>query len=326
LQKSEGFLDYVGIYHNLIKELGDHEFCDMRTGFLDIQENKIKWSSYDHGEFDGQGCIADFSRKNGFPSMPMYQGYDKKPPSFLPKLKYISRAMWPPMYEKTKWIKEYPANKKSKSKIAYAFLTKKETKDAVEKAKKHKTTIGRLLFWALNETVSKKYIKKRSKYYWLIPIDLRGSLNTPNDTVNHISRALVPCKHAINIQELNKRLMNELESNKYWGNYYLGKSFIDLLGIKGAKFLFRQTESTERFAGSFTILKEYPIKHPDNPYINDNLQLFFCGGNSKVMPVNCACITWNGRISITLRIHPSLCPEQSMIDDDLNTMLNLVKT
>jgi hypothetical protein len=236
----------------------------------------------------------------------------------------MHRAASPLIHKKTQWIKQYPEAADEPSKISHIVLSREETRNVAIKANTRQVSVGRWIFWALNETISANCIKADSPYYWLIPIDLRGALTRPDDTANHISRMLVPCRAHMDLHELTATVKQELDAKTYWGNYFTVKLFIDLFGIRGAKLLFRLFESTERFAGAFTLLKEYPISHPENPELDDHQQLIVCGGNSRVMPVNCTCLTWNGRISVTLRIHPTLAPEQAMVDRHLDRLAELL--
>lgn len=95
----------------------------------------------------------------------------------------------------------------------------------------------------------------------------------------------------------------------HWGNWYLGH-IGKIVGIKGMRKLFSGGKKTMHNFGTFTNLGIWQLPNIDPKDMNTDEAYICAAPGSSKYPISVGVITWNGNLSISFKIHPSVCSDR----------------
>ena len=177
-----------------------------------------------------------------------------------------------------------------------------------------------------NNLILKEFAEDDVNGGWLFPVNMRGGVNKKNVFSNQSSGILINGKQDIEASNIQKQIKNELTNNKHWANwfsYHIGV----LIGVGGMRYLSKRSSEKSYFLGTFTNMGEWPLPGTEPQCLhNEDEAYIVVPPGTKNYPVSVGIITWHGKTSISLKIHPSICSDRSkvkkILDQFKNEMLN----
>jgi hypothetical protein len=254
------------------------------------------WYPLPHSEFDGVGAFGYLLRRHGHPELLVLPQHDPGPcPSFISLLRAGVRfAEWPIGSGRS----VYPASSSFKAtprRIAWRVLNSSQTRQVVGQAKKQGVSVGTWLLFTLNRAVEPLLSSPEKPSRWMVPVNMRGAIVGPSDTANHVSYLRPSIALSDSPLILQDTLRQHLAAGEHWLMWY-GYRYGSLLGLFSMRMLLRaDLKWGKPYVGCFSNLGDWGLSG-HSAWIGSPPV-------AKSMPVGAGCITYGGRMGLTLRLH-----------------------
>jgi len=320
-KKSSRRRDYVAMWFEARKKFGISDA--MNVARLDLENHTEEWQTFSHSKMDGLGGMALLMRSAGYPSQRLPKSSEKSKPNFLSFLSLLFKQPKPIAEKKIRWKNNYAVDRSTDGKIAYDFLTEEETQTVKKLAKASRTTFNHYILWALNRTVAMHLLDGKQNYYWLYPVNLRGPLDFNTDIFNYSSSINLCVDNEISPKHLQERVKQQLKAKAYWVNWYLA-NIGRLIGRIGVQWIYQYISKRQFYAGSFSFIGHWPLPDDKNPPKNKNEMWVTCGIGTKNYPVSTGILMWYDRLSLGIKLHPSICNDDALTQQCLKDWKHLL--
>lgn len=273
-------------------------------------DNKNELIKIPHEKYDGVGALHLLAEKFNW----QIQNHSTLKPKKISLLKYILNCLlflywahprrnniWPFTFKKAEAVYTIQTLHK---------FTHEETTALLTKAKWLKVSLNTLLFYALNQTIAKKFDLQKKKVSWWIPVNMRPDLgldvNDPTIKKNYVSNFPVDVNSEISLSDCQQLISKALKQQKHWATWWwqnLGRFFPESV----IEVIAKRNLLDNYYAGAFSNLGNWTCK-------DQNSDLCFFVNPLLSHPIGAGAIIWNGRLNISLRAYPTFPIVQSELD------------
>jgi hypothetical protein len=295
-------VDAVGAWFPVLEKLG----LDVRIAFgrLRYGTGDVEWTYLPHQDFDGIGGFAHLLRAEGLPAAPLPSGREEKAPSALRQLWLSLLHSWDARVRQVSWKRFDWSARGPAAGLAWHALSVEETARLRERAERLEVSVNTLLLWTLDRAVRALWLAEepRGGRRWLIPVNLRGAVRLSRDTANHASFIAALARGDATPAEIHASVRASARRLSHWGAWWwLGIS--RWIGEGGMLRLMEYYEKRRHsWMGSFSNIGEW------NAGSGTGDVRFFCPPASRSHPVASGAVTWNGRVALSVQLHPGLSP------------------
>jgi hypothetical protein len=313
--------DWFGLAMKARAELGDASVT--RYGRVSAKEQTIEWHEVDHAEADGLGGMARVLRKLGH-AIPELKGDHAEQPARRRRWGYW-RDYWRHVrHDPIQW--RVPLQKSGAAmsrRPSWILFSAEQTRRIERAALRAGASVNSYLLAALNQVVAEELIVPGTSWRWMVPVNLRGGLSLPDDTANHVSILSLPAWHGMSAQEVQDGLRDLTRRQHDWAFYWTIRFIAKYFGYRGLLKVTRGMSEKSFICGCLTNLGYWHASHPALPVDVDEGWIIVPLVN-RSNPVAAGTVTWNGRLSIALDIHPDLAVAPSRIAALFEGWKNLV--
>ncbi|WP_144391874.1 hypothetical protein [Pleionea sediminis] len=313
--------DYVAMWFEARKEFGISD--SMNVARLNLKDNSAVWQTFPHSKMDGLGGMATLMRNAGYPSRQLPKSSEKEKPSFWQLIKLLFKQPKPLAAKTIRWKKRYNIRSSTDGEIAYDFLSSDETNRVKKLARANRVTLNHYVLWALNRAIATHLLDEYQDYYWLYPVNLRGPLNFNTDIFNYSSSINLCVNNTMTPKKIQERVKEQLKAKAYWINWYMA-NIGRLVGMWGIKKIYQFISKRQFFAGSFSFLGQWPLNDHDNPPKNPDEMWVTCGIGTRNYPVSTGVLLWYDRLSLGIKLHPSICKDHEITKQCLSDWKKLL--
>ncbi|MFP6845949.1 MAG: hypothetical protein VB958_12150 [Thalassolituus sp.] len=285
---------------------------DIYWGWFNPDDGSVEWKTWRHADADGMGGFANILRPLGFPCDPLPICNENKVPSWLEIFRASKENPRPAALKQINWKQTYAYSPDNMRMPEVAFLTREETIALKEKGKNQKLNYSNLAFSALNRVVAKKLVNGEDPYYWFIGVNIRGATNIRNEQFNQVSGINLPIYPDSDAAHWQQQMRLALKSKSHWATWKLA-NIGKYIGDGGLALVYRLSTNSSHFAGSCSVMGDWPLPDERNPEINNNRLLCAAGPGTANYPINSSLVGWNGATTLTLKLHPYICEDQTLI-------------
>lgn len=298
--------DHVGIWFEQRRKLGISDTIIFGRYWPDT--GTVTTQTFQHSTMDGVSCLAWALREiTGQPCSDLPVSRENAPPS-PQQLKQIKRQQG----SYTKSLQWRYWNRDSKEQNATActlFLDRQQTIRAEQYAKEAGVSLNTLLLWSLNKAVASRLLTPGQEYTWFYPVNLRGAVHHGTDYSNYSSGFYLPVSDNITLQDLHQRIRERLKAGEYWLSWHQAKISRWLPGFL-IRYIYQLISKKQFYAGSFSTLGNWPTENTPADSKQDCLlpdeRWFICAPGTANYPVSNAVLIWQGQLTLTLKLHPSI--------------------
>lgn len=324
--------DYIGIIFEIDDELG--EFPYIAYGKLDKSSDKRIWYYLPHSRYDGIGGLVYLLQQHGYTIDNLPEIQENTHPSILTKFLLFLRQFRADrlqlVIDPIKW-KQYDASKAlqgAMSSICWYIFDKKETESIILAAKSNQITVNTFLLWTLNEATKQTLLQSSTKENaatWLMPVNMRGLIDLGDPYANHSISVRVEIAADNSVKKLHDNINEIIRIKKNYWAYWWRVQLMKFIGVNGMKRLMIKNQLPIRnIFGAFSNLGIWPpIK--ENTKEEDWL---FSPPAFSTYPITAGCMTWYGKLSLTLQIHPVIANKeitQGCLDEWIRQIRNKCK-
>jgi hypothetical protein len=299
--------DGVGTWFAGFADVG--ESCAIRAGIKRASEPRVAWfEGIPHSRYDGIGALVHLLRQNGYPGLKEIPSLTHlQRPSLLARLWMGLRHVFRMARARNACnLPRLPGASREHPPLSRLF-TAEETERLLVAARSQAVTVNTLLLRALAESTRDALGEPETTLLWMIPVNMRGGVAMPEDTMNHASFVDIAVRPAVEPAVLQREIRAKLEQGWHWWYWHFFQLTSRLGPFLRRMFLELQAKMNYPWIGSFSNLGRWDL--PLAPGIEG---WFFAPPVTSYQPIGAGCLTCYGRLALSLQIHSSIDPEQRL--------------
>ena len=305
-------VDPIASWFVAAEELG--EFIGIPFGRIPPLGKEPEWIFLPHSDYDGIGGFAHILRSRGATVDRLPQLRHPVSPSWwcvaraLPKyLRRRHRVRWGPLDPGPS-----PASGSASSArpspppaVAWHVFDETATTQIRRVCRTSGVTVNSFLLKHLTKAIRPSLQDQSSVVPWMIPVNIRGKVDRGRDTATHTSCVGVRVSSFETVRDVHRNIYAAMATGEHWATwqmYLLGRYLT--LGMK--KRLIRSELATSQwFIGGLSNLGDWD---PDRKITQPDClgAWLFCPLAWRCLSVAAGCVTFQNRLSLTIRAHPSL--------------------
>jgi hypothetical protein len=291
------------------EELGDH--IGIRFGRVPPGGGEPEWIYRSHADFDGIGGFADILRRrgaavSGLPEIP--HPVDPSPRHFLRSLpEYFQarrRVVWKAPSGRTR-----PASPAEPPEaVAWHLFDEGATARMRRHCRASGFTVNSFLLRHLSASIFPSLGEESALMPWMVPVNLRGKVTRSSDVENHSSYVRVEVSRADSVASVHEKVYGALAEGRHWANW-LAYSYSRPLPDAAKRAMIRTERVTSQWMiGAFSNLGVWDEeKGLSGPGVEGGW--LFMPPAMRFFKVSSGCLTFQGRLSLAMHIHPELCAD-----------------
>lgn len=283
------------------------EYIGIRFGRVAPGSREVEWHFIPHTECDGIGGFAKLLRERGAVIRDLPRITHPAPLSWGAFVRSLPALLGP--RRRLKW-KDLPAGPPAPTDaptpaVAWHVFDEEQTMKIRRIARSSQVTVNSLLLKYLDRAVRPDLEDPSRAIPWMVPVNMRGKADQPVDTANHSSYVGIRVYASEGAREVQRHIYESLAKGRHCANW---KAFdatrFTSPGMK--RHLIRTDRATSQWnLGSFSNLGVWdPDKRIDRPECQGDW--LFAPPVLSIQMVGAGCVTFQGKLSLTLHLHPDL--------------------
>ncbi|WP_367874870.1 hypothetical protein [Luteolibacter sp. Populi] len=317
--------DPIRPWFRALKELGD--CIEIRFGQIKPGTSEPEWHFLEHTDYDGIGGLAKLLRERGgeVGDLPMIT--HPAPLNWWSFLKVVPammgprrRLQWKPMPEGP----PPPPPNQPPAAVAWHVFSEEETLKIRQSARNAMVTVNTMLLKYLDRSVRPFLMDPSNAVPWMIPVNLRGKVEQPADTENHSTYIGIRIFASEGMQEVHRQIYENLESGQHCGHWMAFTASKFSSPALKKKLILADRATTQWNLGGFSNLG---VWDPDK-----RIDAADCQGDWLFAPpvlesqmIGAGCVTFQGRLSLTLHVHPNLTTAREVPEEFMNRWVREVE-
>ena len=296
--------DPVRPWFEALESMG--EFVGIRFGKVG-PDGEVEWFFMSHAEYDGIGGFVHLLRERGAVINAMPQITHPGGLSWWPFIRFLPTMM--KLRKVLKW-REQPQGPKIEGNVpppavAFHVFNEQETLEIRRAARLAEVTVNSLLLKYLDRAIRPALEDPTSAIPWMVPVNLRGKVIQPTDIENHSSYVPIQIFASEGAKEVQNHIYSAIARGEHLATW---KGFAATKGTSACtkKKLIDANRATSQWSvGGFSNLG---VWDPDSKIKAPECQgdWLFAPPVLRFQMVGAGCVTFQGRLSLTLQLHPEL--------------------
>jgi len=303
--------DYIAMWFNARRRYGISD--TIYWGWYYPETRTIDWKSWRHADADGLAGLAIEMRKLGYPSTPLPVCNETEVPDW--KSIRAAKAEYPTEESEkiVHWRHKYTHPDGTLFRPEVTTLTKDESDQVKAHCKEIRVSYGNLIFAALSRVVARELVSGDQPFYWFFPVNVRGATGIQTESFNQVSGVNIRVTPATTANEWQDQMRQRMKAREHWAMWKQA-CLSRYLGETGTALVYRLTSGKHFYAGNCSNLGSWPLPHENNPpNPDDGRYLVGAAPGTANYPVSSSMIEWYGAIALTLKLHPTICRDQAMV-------------
>lgn len=311
--------DRLGTLFEIIGEMGEDPrftFTLARVG----ADAPLVSMDISHAESDGFGGMSRFLRREGIAFTSPAQRTDAAPPSWRERLRALVRVIRhrpaSPLVLRARDVAWKPGDRVTHRPTAGQLLSAEASTRVFAAAKAAGVSVSSYLLHALTESVVPDIAEPSATVTWGVPVNMRGPVRIEPEDANCSSIMPVDVPRSAQPASVHAALTRALADNLHWGKW----DQLNTAARLGRRILKKKIASYYATAGAAAPGESrgrQPQRNRGRIGVFSNVGVWSGSSPADVGvvpygvpvlpdPLFAAAITWNGKLALTLRAHPSL--------------------
>lgn len=302
--------NYIHRLFDIMEEFGDD--TDVPWALVYDDQQPERWSFFRHQDVDGIGLFINALASQGVSiDIPLYKG---DVPGTLQRVQLAWRKFRARTPAPVRWRQWQPSADgrvaKHSQLLRGRLLREAQTAQAIAAAKAQGVTLNSWLLWALNEAVAPVLTLPQPERAWGNTVNLRGQVKATSPTDNQSSIVTVVLREGDSARDVHANVQQLFQSGAHWGSWDFLGTICKVGPALVRKQIRRYYSSHNSQMGTFSNLGvwNWSTDNGEAPY------MFFAPCCTRTAPVAAAAATLNGRMSLTLGLHPFLVATPAQLE------------
>lgn len=290
--------DYIGMWYQARAKLGVDDRIDFM--FVDPRTGKRTSVILRHRDYDGVAGILVSARKMGMTLPVVPGGKQRVPPPFWARWRSgpVGREA-----ESPGWLDHGEGNKPAAAPLMQ-WLTTAQTRSLYQAAERREVSLNSILLLSLHRSVCATLMQRPQSGSWCFPVNMRNAISAPRQEMNLSSAFYLTVGVEDHPSDIDRAIRANLKANVHWRFWHLAR-IGRFIGQRGVDWLCARMLNGKAHCGSFSSLGEWQMDFVSGGMSADTV-FGCCGPGSPNHPVANGVMVVNGRLSLALRLHPSL--------------------
>lgn len=307
-------VDYVGMWYVARARYGisDQNWFGFATG----DDDAMQWIRKPHREADGIGALTQLLALRGCSGGEMPLTRDPGAPPLWQQLTAPRIRVAAGRRGRIRWRFLDPARAAAAHDAppAYVFLEDKEYAALRAAASRAGVSTTQWLLWTVDRAARSVLVEQDSPLPWVFPVNLRGAVQAATPTMNHCSGITAWLDGATTAADVAAQVRSRLAAGEHWRQWQL-LTLGRLVGQAGVNLLYRLARGRAgACAGSYSNLGRWPLPGMALPAGNDIRGVVCSSPGSPAYPISVGMVEWQGRLSLSCRIHPVAAADAGCAD------------
>lgn len=298
--------DPVGEWFNTLESMG--EYVGIRFGHRPPEGGEVDWMYLSHAEYDGIGGFAHLLRERGAQIGELPKITHPGVFSLGKFLRFLPALLAPRRILEWRTIKQGAAPGSASQPppaAACHVFDEGETSRIRLASRLAGVTVNSLLMKYLDRVVRPALADPSCRIPWMVPVNLRGRVKGARDTGNHSSYVGIQVIASEGVKEVQKRIYRAIDKGEHlaaWMGFAASRGFSESMR---RRVIGSYRATSQWSVGGFSNLGEWDR----NREITSTACLgdwFFAPPVLRFQMIGAGCVTFQGRLSLTLQIHPEL--------------------
>jgi hypothetical protein len=317
--------DLIGEWFSALEAEG--ECFTFRLGRYREEMRGPDWYFLPHERYDGLGGLAHVLRTELETAIELPRSAEK-PPSrfskFLAALYCLLRRRSRPMRfrDEDPSFEPRSAAAVQPTALAWTLFSAAETEMVRNAARKQGVSLNAWLLWGLARSTLPSLVAGTGNFQWIVPVNMRGHAKTARDTDNAAWTLDVAFEPDAAPEQVQAAIGEQMRHKAHWGSWELFK-LLRFLKPEALKAI-AQREMQVRKQGSFSNLGRLEPRSDLIRSSGDWWMVF--NPVLRYRPVGAACLTWCGKLALTLQLHPALSRDPRVAREWLDAWRRFVET
>jgi hypothetical protein len=273
-----------------------------------------------HKDVDGYGSVVTFLRAQGIAFAAPNGRPETQPPSLPERVRAFLRVVTLKPNEEVRFRVRNPewkpGERVTRRAEAGRLLSEAETQRVVAAAKADGVSVNSRLLHTLNEAVTPLVADVRTQSSWGVPVNMRGPVRVEPELANASSIVPVTIRTGAPVREVDATIRSLINENYHWGKW----DQVNLMIRFGERATRKKIDQYYRGAdparvGVFSNVGVW------SGATDGDVGLVPYGTPTLVDPIFAAAITWNGKLGVALRVHPSVTLSDELVGTWLSAWL-----
>ncbi len=296
-------MDWVGAWFPIMEEMG--EDTKIPFGRFDATLGTVEWHRLPHQKYDGAGGLAKLLTERGWKLGPI-PTREEKPLGFLLKVLAFFKYLNLTRPRTTPWKKYDSQARGPTAGIAWKVLSKVQTQVLERIARKHSCSLNSYLLWSLDRHTRVLFSDATAKAMWWIPVNMRGLIKRPDPWANHSSYCGISLFPKDTPTVAHEKVRQSFVNGSHWGAWW-GVNIGRVIGVEGMRKIMKGYEIKQnRWTGTVTNMGAWPPEGSRAGAADNGQPWLVSALVSTSHPIGVGLLTWNGQLTITLQMHPTL--------------------
>lgn len=300
-----GDIDPVGLWYRA--RLTDGVDDRMWFGFFERPGAAPHWVTLSHRHYDGIGALAVLFAQCGWRIDSLPAGRDRKLPGLLARPgRQAPRP--PPARGIPRWraLDVQRAGETAQQPPAAVLLDADESLQIDRAARTAGVSTSSWLLWTADRTTRALLAEADAALPWVFPVNLRGAVTAPRETMNHCSGITVQLDAGTGAGDLHAQTAARLAAGEHLAQWH-GLNIGRWIGAGGVRLLYRLIRAPAgRHAGSWSNLGDWPPPGFHGDGLPEPAGLVGVAPGSPAYPVSAATLRWRECRTLACRLHPVL--------------------
>jgi hypothetical protein len=303
------------------------EFVGIRFGRIAPSSVEPEWMYLTHRDYDGIGGFAHLLRERGAVVEDLPKITHPGNLSWWPFILFLPTMLAPRRFLKWRDLKQGGKHEDaSLPPPAVAFQVFDEAKTAmIRRASRGAgVTVNSFLMKYLDRAIRPSLSDPACATPWMVPVNLRGKVTQPSDTGNHSSYVGIQIYASEGAREIQKRIYNALRKREHFA-VWKGFAATQNTSAETKKRLINATRATSQWSvGGFSNLGEWDC---GNDIAAEDCQgdWLFAPPVLRFQMIGAGCVTFKGRLTLTLQVHPELTTSPEVASEWLRSWVREIE-
>ncbi len=286
----------------------DGEFVGIRFGRVAAGSGVVEWKFLPHTEYDGIGGFAHLLREGGAEIGELPQITHPAALSWWAFLRHLPLQFGPRRRLRWRALRQGEgevAGNGPPVAVAWHVFSEEETARIRRACRLSQVSVNSFLLKYLDRAVRPYLADPSAAIPWMVPVNLRGKVRQARDTDNHSSYVGIRVLASEGVRDVHRRIYRRLAAGQHCANW---KAYA--VGRLASPALKKRLIDSDRAVSQWNIGGFSNLGHwdPDKTITAEG-----CLGSWLFAPpvlrsqlVGAGCVTFQGRLSLTLQVHPDL--------------------
>lgn len=315
-------IDWSGLKFVIAEELGecmDCYFIRHRPG-----DDKKEIYVMNHQHHDGVGGFTKLLERHfsyRYEQMPEMRSFQM--PKWWEKLSFLWRFLKLTQRVDIRWKKQRLDTTGKAEGFVVGFFNQSEVALIEKQIQNNGGNLNSTLFWAIDKVVTETLLLEGSERKWISPINMRGSFTTGNPYGNNAASIVLNLSGPSSPQELHQKIRQYFKDRLYIGSW-LYTNMAKFIGLWGTRKMAKKIKDLG--VGVYSNMGPWPPATYESSLELSQLDNWVpTAPSSQILPVGAVLMQWQGQLSFSLQIHPSLQISLEKVLEMSQKIVELVK-